>query len=178
MVNQQLLNYLKTEEAQGYTPEQLRDTCIEKGWKETDVDEALKDLNPETATAPPKEISAQKSDHTQAAPADSSGGITKRNPILMALISLITGGLFALYWIIVTTIEMRKSDPEAPNPKMLWLLLVPVVNIVVDIMYMWKYCKSINKLTGYSNIVLFVLLIVFFPVAIYLAQVQLNTKAA
>ncbi len=45
MVNQQLINYIKTEEAQGYTPQQLRNYLIQQGYNSAEVDEAIKYAN-------------------------------------------------------------------------------------------------------------------------------------
>jgi hypothetical protein len=45
MVNQQLINYIKTEEAQGYTPQQLRNYLIQQGYNPSEVDEAINYAN-------------------------------------------------------------------------------------------------------------------------------------
>jgi len=45
MVNQGLIKYIKTEEAQGYTPKQLKDVLLKEGWPEKDIDDAIKYAN-------------------------------------------------------------------------------------------------------------------------------------
>ncbi len=45
MVNQELINYIKTEEAQGYTPQQLRNYLIQQGYNPVEVDEAIRYAN-------------------------------------------------------------------------------------------------------------------------------------
>lgn len=67
MVNQQLINYIKTEEAQGYTPQQLRNYLVQRGYNPQEVDEAIKYANarniypqpqadfPKPAETPPKQ---------------------------------------------------------------------------------------------------------------------------
>ena len=42
MPNKELIKYIKTEEAQGYTPAQLKKVLLGQGWPKKDVDEAIK----------------------------------------------------------------------------------------------------------------------------------------
>jgi hypothetical protein len=62
MVNQQLINYIKTEEAQVYTPQQLRNYLIQQGYNAQEVDEAISHANqrniyPRTQNVPPTQTS-------------------------------------------------------------------------------------------------------------------------
>jgi len=104
------------------------------------------------------------------------GGIKKRNPWIVLLLSIITFGIYTIYWLVSTTLELKNSTKSAPNPKLLWLLLIPFVNIIILIMYYWKYSSAINELTGFSKAGLFVLWIFLSPVAIVLSQMELNKK--
>lgn len=46
MANKQLADWIKTEEAQGYNEEQLRVYLTKQGYKQKDIEEAVKSLNP------------------------------------------------------------------------------------------------------------------------------------
>lgn len=173
MVNQQLLDYIKTEEAQGYTPKQLRDYLIQQGYDPNEVDEAINIVNTEMQSAP--QTSAPQQVSTQ--PTGQSTGIKRRKPLLVLLFSLITFGIYFIYWVVSTTNELRKNTKSAPNPLLLLLLLVPLVNIVVTVIYYWKYSKAINELTGFDKVGLFILFMLFSPAAMIVSQVQLNKKA-
>lgn len=162
MVNQQLLDYIKTEEAQGYTPQQLRASLVQQGYNPQEVDESLNSTTQPTATAP---VSSGTS------------GIKRRNPFLIFLFSVITLGIYSIFWIVYTTNELKKNTKSAPNPLLLLLMLIPGVNLIVMILYFWKYSKAINELTGYSSITLFILWILISPIGMILSQIELNKKA-
>ena len=57
MVNQQLVDYIKTQEAQGYAPQQLRDSLIQQGYNPNEIDEAIKTVG---ATPPSQKPQAQQ----------------------------------------------------------------------------------------------------------------------
>ena len=59
MVNQKLINYIKTEEAQGYTPQQLRTSLIQQGYNAKDVDDAIRYANARNIY-PPNQTQAQQ----------------------------------------------------------------------------------------------------------------------
>jgi hypothetical protein len=167
MVNQELLKWIKTEEAQGYKEKQLKGYLVKKGWPVKEVDEALD-------YAKKKNIYPPTSKPTSVKP--SSGGIKRRNVFLVILFSIITFGIYTIYWIVSTTNELRRSTSSAPNPWLLLLMLVPVANFIAMIIYYWKYSKAINELTGFSAGLLFVLWLLINPVAMILAQIELNKK--
>ena len=134
MVNQQLVDYIKNVEAQGYKTDNNQKTSIVQG-------------------------------------------IKKRNPWLVLLFSVITFGIYAMFWLVFTTNELRKNTKSAPNPWLLVLMFIPIVNIIVMFIYFWKYSKAINELTGFSTTTLFLLLVLIGPVAMPIAQIELNKKA-
>lgn len=175
MVNELLVNYIKSTERMGYTPEQLREFLIQKGYKTIEVDEAL------TATGMRRAVPVQSAppvDVKQVIPKPTNtGGIKKRNPFLVLLFTIITGGIYGLYWVISTTNELRRTTSKAPNPWLLLLMIVPLVNIIIAIIYYIKYCKAINELTGFSTVGMVLLLLFVSPVGIIIAQMQLNKKA-
>jgi len=174
MVNEVLINYIKSTEKMGYTPEQVREFLIQKGYDVAEVDESLKSAGMGRAV-PAQPVS--KVDVKQVVPKPASGGIKKRNPFLVLLFTIITGGIYGLYWIISTTNELRRNTSKAPNPWLLLLMLVPLVNFIIVIVYYIKYCKAINELTGFSTVGLVLLMFFVSPVGIIIAQMQLNKKA-
>ncbi|HKL24386.1 MAG TPA: hypothetical protein VJ912_03550 [Candidatus Nanoarchaeia archaeon] len=132
-------------------------------------------------------------------------GIKHRSPALMVLLSLITGGLFFIIWLILTTIELRKNSKTALSPYWLFVLILPlissllmtgvipvnfqeitwmivawsfnIISAVVMIIYYWKYSSAINELSDFSSVGLFFLFIFIWPVAQVISQVKLNKKS-
>jgi len=100
-----------------------------------------------------------------------------RNLVLVIVFSIITLGIYAIYWLVSTTNELRRIASSAPNPWLLLLLLVPAVNIIVGFWYYWKYSKAIGEISDFEPVLLFVLWIIISPVAMIIAQIQLNKKA-
>ena len=80
MVNPQLANYIKTEEAQGYTEAQLRSTLLKQGYPQKDINEAINSNKSPSIPSPKKQSSARPT------------GIT-----IIALLYMIFGGLGILY---------------------------------------------------------------------------------
>ncbi len=108
----------------------------------------------------------------------SGAAIKRRNPFLVLLFSFITFGIYSIYWIVSTTNELRGRTSSAPNPWLLLLLLVPFVNIVVIIIYYWKYSKAVEELSGFGAIGTFLLLLFFNPVGVVIVQMKLNENAS
>jgi len=100
-----------------------------------------------------------------------------RNVVLVIVFSIITLGIYAVYWLVSTTNELRKMTSSAPNPWFLLLLLVPVVNLIVFFWYYWKYSKAIGEISDFEPVLLFVLWVIISPVAMIIAQTQLNKKS-
>ena len=109
---------------------------------------------------------------------EAAGGIKRRNPFLVFLFTLITLGIYGIYWLVSTTRELQRTTQSAPKPWWIWLMLIPVVNIVIAILYYWKYSKALNELTGFSAVGMFVLWLFISPVAMILAQIELNKMAS
>ena len=189
MVNQELVNWIKTAEAKGYSLEQIRAYLIQKGYSLEEIDETIDSAgatniptfqqpNPNQQAVP----GATNMPYGQQAAANSqpsgSTGIKRRNPFLVFLFSFITFGIYLLYWLYSTTKELKGNTKSAPEPWMVFLFLIPIINFVVAILFYWKYSKAINELTGFSNVLLFILWLLFWPVGMILSQIELNKKAA
>lgn len=171
---QKLVEYLKNTLSQGYTPEQLRKHVISYGYLPKDVDEALKEAQAQSKNASPSAANA-------ALPAQKSparpAGIRRRNPLLIIILSALTFGIYFFYWYLSTTNELRKATDCAPDPLLMLLFFLPFLNIFFFYYYGWKYSRAIHQLTGYDVMSLLAAWIFFPPVAIYLSQKELNTKA-
>jgi H+/Cl- antiporter ClcA len=99
-----------------------------------------------------------------------------RNPVLVILFSIITLGIYGIYWLVSTTNELRRLTSIAPDPLALFLLLIPVLNIFVWIWYYWKYSKEVEEISGVQAILLFLFWILLSPVSMIITQVGLNKK--
>lgn len=78
-----------------------------------------------------------------------------RNPIAVILLSLITFGIYGLYWEVKTKGEMNARGAAIPTA---WLIIIPFVNI----WWLWKYSEGVEKVTNgkMSTVIAFVLLFV------------------
>jgi cation transport ATPase len=162
MINQELINYIKTEEAQGYTPQQLSDYLIQQGYSAQEVDEAMKYANQQQTNNAENSVDKK---------------IKRRNPFLIILFSFITFGIYSIFWLVFTTKELKKRTQFAPNPWLILLMFIPLVNFIIMLIYFWKYSKAINELTGFNSAALFLLWILISPVGMIISQIELNKKA-
>ena len=98
--------------------------------------------------------------------------VRKRNWFLVILFSFITFGLYGIYWYVVTKKEMTDLGADIPTA---FLVIIPIVNIY----WLWKYSKGVESISnGNTNgVLLFIIWLVFSPVAIYLTQTELNKHA-
>jgi len=62
-----------------------------------------------------------------------------QNPVLVILFSIINLGIYGIYWLVSTTNYLRRLISIVSDPLALFLLLIPIVNIIVWIGYSWKY---------------------------------------
>lgn len=76
-----------------------------------------------------------------------------RSPIAVLLLPFVTFGIYAIYWEVVTKIEMNKRGANIPTA---WLIIVPIVNI----WWLWKYSEGVEQVTGnkMSGVMSFILL--------------------
>jgi len=88
-----------------------------------------------------------------------------RNPVAVALLTLITFGIYGIYWYVKTKGEMNEKGANIPTA---WLIIVPFVSI----WWMYKYCEGADEVTKgeMSTVLGFVLL--FFLGLIGMAIIQ------
>ena len=98
--------------------------------------------------------------------------IQKRNPVLVAVLSVITGGIYALYWFVKTKDEINSLGANIPTA---WMLIIPVLNLYWEYRYTEGYATYVKK---DGNAVLWFLLLFFVcPVAMAAFQSELNKLA-
>ncbi len=99
--------------------------------------------------------------------------MNKRNPLFAAGLSIITLGIYALYWFYKTRTELNESGSGNMNPILATVLLfVPLANLYS----LWVLSNDIQTATkGSANgILVFVLMLFLFPAGVYVAQDGLN----
>lgn len=95
--------------------------------------------------------------------------VKERNPIMVIIYSMITCGIYSLYWAIQTKNEINEKGGEIPTG---WLLIVPFANLY----WFWRYVEDWHKVTKPEQDLIMVVLVffVFSPLAIYWIQTELN----
>ncbi|MFW6233197.1 MAG: hypothetical protein ACOC3Z_00880 [Nanoarchaeota archaeon] len=210
MVQKRLFNYILKYRKKGYTEKQLSSRLFKDGWSNKEIKDALElvnkkikkqKLNKKTV----KKTNQEKKDSKNDSSKISQVLIKKRNPLLVVLFSIISLGIYLIYWLISTNIEIKKKIYSSPSPY--WILFILLFNIsgfsvyalssilkisffysliialslflvsfILSIIYFYKYSEAINKLTGFNKILLTLLWILFWPVAVFISQKQLNKK--
>jgi hypothetical protein len=99
--------------------------------------------------------------------------IKARNPVGIIILSIITFGIYALYWIVKTKGEINSLGGRIPTA---WLVIVPIANIY----FFYRYAESFSTYVKKDNspILWFLLFLVIAPVAMILVQIELNGHAA
>jgi len=103
--------------------------------------------------------------------------IKKRNMIAQVFLTIITLGIYCIYWFYQVSVELKGiANDENANPA-LWtvLLFVPFASIYS----VYKFSELYEKVTdGQMNRwLLFVLYLVFTPAVWFIVQTELNRKA-
>ncbi|MDB5171121.1 MAG: hypothetical protein JWO35_815 [Candidatus Saccharibacteria bacterium] len=65
----------------------------------------------------------------------------QRSIVKMILLSLVTFGIYSLYWSISTKNEMNRLGANVPTA---WLLIIPFVSIY----WLWKYSEAVDQVTS------------------------------
>lgn len=67
-------------------------------------------------------------------------GLQRRDPIMVLVFSLITFGIYGIYWHVMTKLEMNASGTQIPTA---WLIIIPIISI----WWMWKFSEGIEQVT-------------------------------
>ena len=95
--------------------------------------------------------------------------IKRRDITLMIVLSIITFGIYIIYWIVSTKAEIKSLGAKIPTA---WLIIIPIANIY----FLYKYAEGFSRYVKKDNspILWFLLWLVIFPAAMILMQIELN----
>lgn len=181
MVSQDLVDYITNQKAAGYTEDQLRAVILKSGYSQFDVDEAFKlsideskdsvlDLT-EPSTLPQESLDSTPVD----AFSDKGISFKKRSIGLCILYSIITFGIYSIFWYRNIARDVRTKTVVGPNPNDIWLIFIPFYGIYAMIMYDYVLGKAFKE--EFSLDYLFILLLLLGPIGLIIAQVKLNEVA-
>lgn len=95
--------------------------------------------------------------------------IKRRNPALVIIFTIITFGIYGIYWFVKTKNEINSLGANIPTA---WLLIIPIANLYWDYKYAEGFSNYVKK---DNNAVLWFLLFFFVaPVAVIIFQIELN----
>ncbi len=102
--------------------------------------------------------------------------IKHRNMVVQFVLAIVTLGISIIYWYYVTLRELHIANGTQASAG-LWTVLAVVP--VVQLWAYWHYaCENADfVIQKYSAIVIFLAWIIFFPVAWFLVQTELNKVA-
>jgi len=98
--------------------------------------------------------------------------IKQRNPIAVVIFSIITFGIYGLYWIVKTKGEINGMGGKIPTA---WLIIIPFVNLYFAYRYSEAFSLYVKK--DDNPILWFLLWLVLFPAAMIFVQIELNKHA-
>jgi uncharacterized membrane protein YozB (DUF420 family) len=93
--------------------------------------------------------------------------MTNRNPVVVFILSLITCGIYHIVWFVSTKTEMNQRGASIPTA---WLLIVPFVNLY----WLWRYSEGVEKVSGFSGIAAFLLMLFLGAIGAAIVQAQFN----
>lgn len=98
--------------------------------------------------------------------------IKNRNPALVVILSIITLGIYFIFWVVKTKEEIKSLGANIPTA---WLIIVPIGNIY----FLYRYCDGFSQYVRKDNmgIVWLLLGLTFFPVLPVIVQSELNKLA-
>jgi hypothetical protein len=99
--------------------------------------------------------------------------MTQRSPVSVALLSLVTFGIYGIFWEVKSKGEMVNQGADIPTS---WLIIVPFVNIY----WLWKWSAGVEKVTNgqLSGVMTFVLMYLVGPVGAAIVQDSFNKSSA
>lgn len=98
--------------------------------------------------------------------------IKKRDPILVVILSIITLGIYIIYWFVKTKEEINSLGADIPTS---WLMIVPVANVYL----LYKYCEGFSIYVKKDNLgpVWLLVSLAIHVLIIPIIQVELNKLA-
>lgn len=95
--------------------------------------------------------------------------VKERDPIMVIVYTMLTCGIYGLYWLFETSKELVELGAELPN---IWFIIIPGLNIY----YMYIYLQEWHRIVKYEQDFMMVLIIglIFSPIVMYWIQEELN----
>ena len=99
-------------------------------------------------------------------------GIQRRNPVAVVILTIITCGIYGIYWFVKTKDEINSLGAEIPTA---WLLIIPIANLYFEYKYAEGFSTFVKK--DDNAIMWFLLLFLVGIVTMAIFQVELNKLA-
>ena len=98
--------------------------------------------------------------------------MTRRNPLGVVVLSIITFGIYTIFWEVWTKNEMKAKGAQIPTA---WLLIVPIANIY----WWWRFSKGVELVInrGMSTTTTFLLILFLNVIGLAIIQSSLNKVA-
>jgi len=98
--------------------------------------------------------------------------VKKRNIVLVYLLTIITFGIYGIYWMVSTKNEMNSLGAKIPTA---WLIIIPIANLF----WIYKYCEGFAGTVKKDNnsllwFILYILVGIIMPAIV---QSELNKLA-
>ena len=99
--------------------------------------------------------------------------MTQRSPVMVLVYTLISFGIYGIYWFVKTKDEMnQKFNTGIPTA---WYLIIPILNLL----WLWKYWQGVQKVTGFSGVAGFLMTLFYLSwLAMFIAQGKFNAVGA
>ena len=91
--------------------------------------------------------------------------MTKRGPASVLLLTLVTFGIYSIFWYSGTRNEMVARGASIPG---IWFMFLPILNLI----FVWKWCQGVERVTNGSTSAVTALLLILFLSVIGMAIVQ------
>lgn len=93
-----------------------------------------------------------------------------RNPLMVFLLSILTCGIYSLYWLVKTKDEMNKLGEKIPT---VWIWLIPLIG---QFWWLWKYAQGVEHVSK-NELNLFLTLLALYllgPIGMAIVQEAFN----
>ena len=99
--------------------------------------------------------------------------MTNRHPALVIILSLITCGIYYIYWLVSTKTEMCRLGAQIPTA---WLLIIPFANIY----WLWRWSQGVELATknALGAVPAFLLCFLVYPIGAAISQSYFNKVSA
>lgn len=92
-----------------------------------------------------------------------------RSPLAVVLLTIVTFGIYGIYWEVSTKVEMVAKGADIPTA---WLIIIPIANLY----WVYKYCMGVEKVSNgkMSGVMALVLMLVLGVVGMAIIQDTFN----